>query len=102
MGKKGHENLPADLVEVSRKATRDAIKTGAIAHEALCRRKDSSVIYADIMAQAIRDEDGELKCVAVVHKDVTQRRVVSHRRTLATPYGCLLDGQQYRPNRIGE
>jgi PAS domain S-box-containing protein len=83
--------LPAEAVHESRTATRRAIERGPVVSETIRRRKDGSVIYVEVTAKAIRDRRGELNCIALVHKDITQLKVLTHARILETRYRGLLE-----------
>src|SRR5438094_4879032 len=78
--------VPPDLVEESRKATREASESGLTVYESIRRRKDGSVIYVNITDKAVRDNQGRLKFIAISQKDVTQLKVISHARTLEARY----------------
>jgi PAS domain S-box-containing protein len=82
---------PPELIEESRRLTRDAIATGLTLHETIRRRKDGSIIYVDITAKAVYDDQKNLKFVGVSHKDVTQLRVLSHGKILEARYRGLLE-----------
>jgi len=83
--------VPADLIEESKRVTREAIENGLTVHETIRRRKDGSIIYVDITAKAVYDEQNNLKFVAVSQKDVTQLKVLNHGKVLEARYRGLLE-----------
>jgi PAS domain S-box-containing protein len=83
--------VPAEIVEESRNATHAAMDAGPVVSETLRRSKNGSVIYVEITAKAIRDARGEVNCIALVHKDITALKVLTHGRTLETRYRGLLE-----------
>jgi PAS domain S-box-containing protein len=83
--------VPEEALDEARSATREAIRTGSVLSETTRRRKDGSVIYVEATARAIRGGQDELQCVALVHKDVTQLKLLKHERTLETRYRGLLE-----------
>ncbi|HZA54734.1 MAG TPA: PAS domain S-box protein [Candidatus Udaeobacter sp.] len=83
--------VPPELVEESRRATREAIEGNPTVRESVRRKKDGSVIYVDITTKAVHDDQGRLRFVAVTQKDVTQLKVLSHGRALEAKYRGLLD-----------
>ncbi len=83
--------VPADLIEESKKVTREAIETGLTVHQTIRRRKDGSIIYVDITAKAVYDDQHNLKFVAASQKDVTQLKVLIHGKVLEARYRGLLE-----------
>jgi PAS domain S-box-containing protein len=83
--------VPAEVVEESRNATRTALERGPVLSETLRRGKNGAIVYVEVTAKAIPDPRGEANCIALVHKDITQLRVLTHARTLETRYRGLLE-----------
>ena len=83
--------VPPDLVEESRKATREASESGLTVYESIRRRKDGSVIYVNVTEKAVRDNQGRLKFIAISQKDVTQLKVLNHGKVLEARYRGLLE-----------
>jgi PAS domain S-box-containing protein len=83
--------VPAEANEESRNATRTARKRGPVVFETLRRGKNGAIVYVEVTAKAIRDPRGEANCIALVHKDITQLKVLTHARTLETRYRGLLE-----------
>src|SRR5205823_14610707 len=83
--------VPANLIEESKRVTREAIETGLTVQETIRRRKDGSIIYVDITAKAVYDDQKNLKFVAVSQKDVTQLKVLNHGKLLEARYRGLLE-----------
>jgi PAS domain S-box-containing protein len=63
---------------------------GAACHEAICRKKDGTLIYADVSARTIDGPDG-LQFLISSFKDVTQLKVLRDARLLETRFGNLLE-----------
>jgi PAS domain S-box-containing protein len=83
--------VPAEANEESRNATRTALERGPVVSETLRRGKNGAVIYVEVTAKTIRDPAGETDCIALVHKDITQLKVLTHARILETRYRGLLE-----------
>lgn len=83
--------VPAECIEEAHNGTRNAIEHGLTVYQSLRRKKDGSVIYVDVTAKAVRDTDGEILFVAVSQKDVTQIKVLQHKRILESRYHGLLE-----------
>ncbi len=83
--------VPADLIEESKKITREAIKSGLTVHETTRRRKDGSIIHVDITAKALRDHHNELRFIALSQKNVTHLKVLSDGKGLEARYRGLLE-----------
>jgi len=59
--------------------------------EAIRRKKDASLIYADITAKTIRDESGNIQFIIASKKDVTQLKVLRDAKLVEAKFSGLLD-----------
>lgn len=83
--------VPPEYTDEAHNSTRDAVEHGLTVYQSLRRKRDGSVIYVDVTAKAVRDTDGKILFVAVSQKDVTQIKVLQHKRILESRYHGLLE-----------
>jgi PAS domain S-box-containing protein len=84
LGRKAFELLQSPVSLAERDANLKRLQTGEVLRtEAQLRRKDGSMVWADVTALSKRQPDGTLEGFVAVHRDVTARKRADERFRLA-------------------
>ncbi|MCE9596770.1 MAG: PAS domain S-box protein [Spirochaetia bacterium] len=83
--------IPADQLEAEARARRDAAEFGISTYEAIRKRKDGSLIYADIITKPIKDPDGNVQFFLSNKRDVTQLKALRDAKLVETRFRDLLE-----------
>jgi PAS domain S-box-containing protein len=83
--------IPADCMDTERLCRKSLVQKGTCTYESIRRKKDGSLVYADISSKAIYDADGEIQFILTSQKDVTLLKVLRDAKLLETKFRDLLE-----------
>jgi protein-histidine pros-kinase len=83
--------VPPEGVEEERLLHKKIVEAGSSTHESIRRRQDGSLIYVAISGQAIHQSNGDVQCIIITKKDVTQLKVQRDAKLVEAGYRDILE-----------
>ncbi|MDP3841669.1 MAG: PAS domain S-box protein [Oxalobacteraceae bacterium] len=69
----------------------DCLDAGVSVHEALCRKKNGTLIYVNISSKTLRNEQGQNAYLLISNNDITYLKALRDAKLLGAKFGNLLD-----------
>ncbi len=83
--------VPADKVGEDERICADALSQGPVVFEAVCRRKDGSLLHISGTRKAVLDSAGHLKYFVSTNKDITHLKLARDARVVEAKFRDLLE-----------
>ena len=83
--------IPPDRHEEERTTLQHVIETGFSTYEAICQRKDGSLIYVAISSKTVRDPEGRIEFILSSNKDVTHLKAIRDAKLVEAKFRALLE-----------
>jgi protein-histidine pros-kinase len=83
--------IPPDSQQDAERMLEQTRREGAVVYEASRRRKDGSSVDVDVSMRCVRDEQGDIRFIAVSKKDVTHLKRLRAERADETKFRGLLE-----------